>query len=477
VPIDTFPPEVRARRDSLRAELTELGELLEHVERAPLPASYRALGMAPSLRGEPRVVQLLDSLAAVEQTRSAFDVRGGVDPVFLTLTARAADIGRAIQAIAVARYAALRLQLTAITPVVPRAPAVTVPDIAPLVAARDSAVADSAAAVQRLARARVVSQALDEEAARVRERVTMGAPPTALLAASAVVALAVGFAVALVLELRQPCVADTSEAEEASGARVLAVVRPQPNVPERGRRQADRLLPPLIHPLGDSYQLLYAQLADSAFNLPLVAVVGDRPMVTAVVAANLAAVAARQPRATLLVDADVEMHSASTVAACASAPGMADVLEQRVDWAEAVATIIVGRDRTLDVLPSGTSGAGPAAFHGAAEAFGQELAHLGRRYDTVVVSAPVPAAGGLPISVGTAGTLILCVRAGRMRLSALSALSTALAARGTPVQGIVLWAMDEPRVGGVRYAHRERDAVAGASGDGVSFAGEGGSRR
>jgi hypothetical protein len=177
------------------------------------------------------------------------------------------------------------------------------------------------------------------------------------------------------------------------------------------------------------------------------------------------------------VDADVETHSASTVATCASAPGVADVLEQRVDWAEAVATIVVGRDRTLDVLPSGTPGAGPAAFHNATEAFGQELAHLGRRYDTVVVSAPVPVAGGLPIAAGTASTLVLCVRAGRTRLSALSELASAFAARGTPVQGIVLWAMDEPRAGGVRRRHREQDAVAGRSGDGVSFAGEGSSPR
>ncbi|HET7564524.1 MAG TPA: hypothetical protein VFJ96_05990 [Gemmatimonadaceae bacterium] len=443
-PIDTFPAPVRARRDTLDQELAQLGTLLQSAESAPLPASYRALGESPVMHADPRVRNLLDSLAVVEQARSAFDPIGGVDPVFLALTTRASDLGKTMQAIAIDKYSVLRTQLAAISPVVPHVEPIVVPDTIPLLAERDSATAAQTGAMHRLAEARVLVRELDDEAARERERAAMGVPPAVLLTAAAVLALVMGFAVALTLELRRPCVADAREAEEIVGHRVLVIVQPHRAIPERTRRRADREMPPLIHPVSDTYQALFAQLADSAFNLPLVGVVGDRPLATAAVAANLAATAARQPRATLLVDTDIETHTLSAVAHVPSAPGLTDVLDERIEWPETIAAMIAGRDRTVDILPSGLGFAGSDALDGALVVFRAELAHLARRYETVVVNVAA-ARGGHPNALASAvQQAVLCVCVGRTRLDTLATLVARLDAQGVAIRGLVLWEMAEP---------------------------------
>src|SRR3954469_17646316 len=53
--IDTFPPAVRAQRDTLSAELATLNRLIDRAENAPLPTSYRALAASPSDAADPRV--------------------------------------------------------------------------------------------------------------------------------------------------------------------------------------------------------------------------------------------------------------------------------------------------------------------------------------------------------------------------------------------------------------------------------------
>jgi len=90
--IDTFPPAVRAQRDSLNAELTTLNRLIDRAENAPLPTSYRALAASPAVASDPRVRALLDSLADIERERNAFGAVGGVDPVYLSLTSRATAV-------------------------------------------------------------------------------------------------------------------------------------------------------------------------------------------------------------------------------------------------------------------------------------------------------------------------------------------------------------------------------------------------
>ena len=95
-------------RDSLAAQTAQLGRLLARADNAPLLGSYRALAEAPAMRGDASVRQLLDSLVEIERERESYNAVGGVDPVFVALTARANELGRAIEAVAVARQAELR---------------------------------------------------------------------------------------------------------------------------------------------------------------------------------------------------------------------------------------------------------------------------------------------------------------------------------------------------------------------------------
>jgi hypothetical protein len=97
VVVDTLGPILIARRDSLTGSVNDLDALITRVETAPLAASYRALAESPQLTSNPRVKALLDSLTDIERDRDAFGAAGGTDPVYVALTSRATEIGRAIQ--------------------------------------------------------------------------------------------------------------------------------------------------------------------------------------------------------------------------------------------------------------------------------------------------------------------------------------------------------------------------------------------
>src|SRR6478672_10562612 len=106
-----IPPAFLTQRDSLSNAVSDLDALLTRVEGAPVTASYRALAESPQLASNPRIRVLLDSLAEVEREREAFGTTGGADPVYLALTSRASEIGRAIQSVAQERRDAIRGQI------------------------------------------------------------------------------------------------------------------------------------------------------------------------------------------------------------------------------------------------------------------------------------------------------------------------------------------------------------------------------
>lgn len=439
--LDTFPPALRLRRDSLDAMSAELTRLLQRAEDAPLPASYRALGGSAAMRGVPGITSLLDTLAEVERSRADFGAAGGVDPIFVALTSRATQIGKRIQQLATARNGALRREVARLTPVPPRL--ATPDDTLRLALARDSAESAAAAARRQLERGRLVAEALEARAERARQVAAFGVPAATLLLAAVALGLALGFGVALAVEIRRPRVSDGAEAEAATGARVLVTIGRQVGTGELRRRRADQQVPPLITLGSEEYQLLYTQLADRAFNVPLLAVVGDDAMVTAVVAANLAAVVARQVRTTLLVDADAPSRSASIVTRTRAPRGLQDVLAGRVEWSEVIRSVVVGRERTMDVLPAGPLGSG-ASLSASRNALSQLMQHLARRYECVIVSAPRSGQGAIPAATGVVREVIVCVRTGRTSLEMLHQLLSALAPDGAKLRGIVLWDREDP---------------------------------
>jgi Mrp family chromosome partitioning ATPase len=444
--IDTFPPAVRAQRDSLNAELTTLNRLIDRAENAPLPTSYRALAASPAVASDPRVRALLDSLADIERERNAFGAVGGVDPVYLSLTSRATAIGRSIQGIADAKRGEVRGKLVLIrpTPAPVVRPKITV-DTTALLVQNAAAQQNYAAAVKQLDQINQRNARIDRESARARDLANVGAPPWAMLAAAVVLALAVGFAASFGTELKRPHIADPREAEQISGARVLTVIKPPEVVVERSRRQADVEAPPLIDVVSESYRTLYLHIASVEASVPIVTITGDDPGIVATVASNLAASAAYEARSTLLVDVDPTTCSVASVLRIRPDPGLSGIITGNATWPEAIVSTTIGRDRPLDVLPSGTRRAG-LPEPDVVEEVRKELARMQRRYDFIIITAPTSYVQRSASSIIPAPDVILCARIAHTTVGGLKSAVDSLRGADMRIHGLVLWDAEMPQL-------------------------------
>jgi Mrp family chromosome partitioning ATPase len=444
--IDTFPPAVRAQRDSLNAELTTLNRLIDRTENAPLPTSYRALAASPAVASDPRVRVLLDSLADIERERNAFGAVGSVDPVYMSLTSRANAIGRSIQGIADAKRGEVRGKLALIrpTPAPVVRPRITV-DTTALLAQNATAQQNYAAAVKQLDQINQRNRRIDRESARARDLANVGAPPWAMLAAAVVLALAVGFAASFGTELKRPHIADPREAEQISGARVLTVIKPPEVVVERSRRQADVEAPPLIDVVSESYRTLYLHIASVEASVPIVTITGDDPGIVATVASNLAASAAYEARSTLLVDVDPTTCSVASVLRIRPDPGLSGIITGNATWPEAIVSTTIGRDRPLDVLPSGTRRAG-LPEPDVVEEVRKELARMQRRYDFIIITAPTSYVQRSASSIIPAPDVILCARIAHTTVGGLKSAVDSLRGADMRIHGLVLWDAEMPQL-------------------------------
>ena len=444
--IDTFPPAVRAQRDSLGAELATLNRLIDRAENAPLPTSYRALAASPEVAANPKVRVLLDSLADIERDRNAFGAVGTVDPVYLALTSRANAIGRSIQAIADAKRGEIRGKLALIRPAPAPVvkPTITV-DTTRLLARRATAQQSYSAAARRVDQISSKNSRIDRESARARELSNVGAPPWAMLAAAVVLALAVGFAASFGTELKRPHIADQREAEQVTGARVLTVIKPPEIVVERSRRQADVEAPPLIDVVSESYRTLYLHIASVEASVPIVTITGDDPGIVATVAANLAASAAYEARSTLLVDVDPTTCSVASVLRIRPDPGLSGIITGSATWPEAIVPTTIGRDRPLDVLPSGTRRSG-LPEPDIVEEVKKELARMQRRYDFIIIAAPTSYVQRSISSIIPAPDVILCARIAHTTIGGLKTAVDSLRGSDMRIHGLVLWDAEMPQL-------------------------------
>lgn len=437
---DTLGAMAAVRRDTIEARLRQIDRLLVRAEQAPLPASYRALAEVPELRANVRVRALLDSLADLEREREAFGAVGGVDPIFVALTARASDIGRTIQAIAAEHRSALRTELTRLPPPLETLAPVPAADTAALIATRDSAEVLLQRANAELEQRREIARTLDLDEERARERANAVAPPLALLAAAFVLSAVIGFGGAFFGELRRPRVANANELERFLGVRVLSTVEtPMPTV-DRGRRQADRAAPPYLDPGAEGYQLAYLALATDHPSLLAVTVTGDDQDVAAVVAGNLASVAADEARTALVVDLDAGC-TASAALRARVAPGMTDLLTGDAAWGDVAVAARVGRDKTVDLVPHGLGA--PPDSHAIAELLRASAPRLARYYDAVVVTAPAEAVIGGVAEALPSPDVVYCAQPGVTPLRELRTHLERMRAGGAVVRGILLW--DAPR--------------------------------
>jgi len=444
-PVDTFPPQLVAQRESISAVVGTLNRLIDRADNAPLPASYRALGMVPKMADDQQVKILLDSLSDIEKERDAFGAVGGVDPVYVALTSRATALGRQIQSIAEAKRSTARAQLAVLRPAAPAPVPQTRVDTARYLAQRLDAQRAYSGATAALAQTRATDEKIDRESSRARDLANVGAPPLAMLGAALVLALTLGFSVAFGVELRRAHVADAREAEQVTGARVLTVIRSGEVMVERDRRQADAEAPPLIDIMSEGYRRLYLHLAATEANVPIVTIAGDIAAIVGTVASNLAAAAAYEARSTLLVDVDPATSIVAKVLRVPPNPGFAGIVTGISDWADSIVSTTIGRDRPLDVLPAGTR---PLAQPSAeiAEKVRGDFARMERRYDLIVIAAPTAFVLQNATAILPSPDVVLCARIGHTRISDLKKSVDGFRAINLRVHGLVLWDDDLPQI-------------------------------
>jgi len=315
---------------------------------------------------------------------------------------------------------------------------VTVDTFGPL-RRRDSLEAQRDSARGALDAARRANVVTERQLREARAQANVVAPPIAILGASLVVGLTIGFAIALLIEVARPRVSDLQEAERVTGERVLAVVRPREIPPERARRKADLRLPPLIDPTSDAYRLLASHASVSGPTRAIVTVAGDVPSVTATIAANIAAVSANEMRSTLLVDADLEKQPLMSVLRLPPASGVAGVLTGSVDLAAAAVQTQVGRDRWVDVVPSGADHRGPISTR-EAETLRAAIVRSARHYELTIVVSPFEQAN----DVRVVPAVLVCAHLAHSLVSTLRTAVAALRDNGARIIGIVLWSADAP---------------------------------
>lgn len=433
-PAGVLTPAQVLRRDSLASQIATFDALLARAEQSPLPETYRAIGEAPLVRREPRVAQLLDSLAAIEREREAIGGGVAVDPVFVELTTRANAVGRQIASIADARRSDAQQQLASIQP---RPELDALPDTMEAATQLRERSRELVLLERLLSDARRVNATLRADA-RDRRRDAELAPLPLLVMAAVIIAFAAAFALTLLDEFRSPRVADAAEAERLTGAEVVASIRPRQIPDERRRRAIDRMVPAALDPTSDDYRLLGLH---AAVHLPedgIVSVVAEQGPLAAVVAANLAAIFANDPRETLLVDAMLTEACVAQVLGIHSGPGLGAVIEDRRSWSEVLSQIATGRDETMDVLPSGRPR--NAAGRSEAERLVAEVERFARRYDVTVVVIPPNAA----YRVRPGRAILLCAQLRRTRGRRLARLAASMRDEGAEIMGVVLWDGDLP---------------------------------
>ena len=433
---------------------------LLRVRQAPLVESYRALADTRLLREDARVRSMIDSLEQLHAEREAYAALSGPDARYASMTARLTQLGQRLARLAEVAYAGAASMKAESNPVTAIDSVVASPLLVVQQPMADSALERSRAAaadtLARIERALLDAAGLntDLRAKRdaLRARMQLDIPPMAMLLASLVLGLALGFAVVLWRELRRPTVGDEQELEALTRTRVIvhrattAAIRAT-----RARRRSDEQLAPVIQPTDAAWPLLHLTLTSIGDVSRYVEVVADQPVLAGAVALNLSAVAAHESRATVLVDAarrsgvlpSLLPFTVLTAASTTSAVADASV---HARW-DAPRALAIGRDTFIDiVLPrrvrSRQTGQEPAAAPDAESAM-DDLQRLAAHHDLAVYITD----HDLDQHVPSDTDVVLCARPGVTTLAWLSLTMRQLEDRGRRVRAVVLWSADLPLTG------------------------------
>ena len=426
---DRLTPAQRQSRDSLHYLASSLDDLLDRATKAPLPASFHALAAAAALRGDARTKSLSDSLDVLDRHRASLGPTTGAERASAGITAQVNDVGSRIREVAQRRRTRLARDITAFETAagVKSVPPDTLAPRAARDFARTAALrVDSSVAVARAANAeaeRLESAALD----RVNRRV----PPAAMLVAVFVLVLIGGFSLNLVREVGKPTIANAPEAERATGAPVITIVRAPVANPRSGGI--------------DPFRMLYLGLTATGTRMRTVAISGDERGVVAAVAARLALAAAGDARATLVVDADAEGSPVGGYYRQPPEPGFTDAVAGVRLWREVTHPVGASDGLSIDVVPGGAlrQDVLDAATLDSGRA---EFARVRSEYDFCVVVAPTEVALQRLVALADKPVMVLCAEMGTTSLERLAEDSVRARAAGVELQGLVLWDAPVPKL-------------------------------
>ena len=433
----------------------ELGMRIARARSVALVESYRAIGEADLLRDEARVRTLIDSLNDVNKQREASAALGGPDARYVAMTTRIASIGQQLIAIAEQRLAVTAQKTDSTKPaadtttLAPRL-SFNVDSMAERIAtmALDSANARIVSADQALETARKLNAIAVANRARTEAQSTVNIPIVAMLLAALALGLAIGYSVALALEVRRPRIADVAEVERLTNARVIVHSDVSRAVNQaRHRRQSDEALFPVIDTVSEAYQLLHVTLTGFGDTAHAVRVVGDTAILSATVGINLAAAAAREARATLLIDADSEERLATSLLHIAPKKGVAESTAAPDQLRSRIVRTKVGRDQYIDTLFAGAqrkrASAESAPQPEQQQAFHDELQLLANEHDLTVILAPSTGDSGAAL-LPSVSDAILCVRLGATSLRWLMRSTVQLRHSNLRLRAVLLWAARAP---------------------------------
>lgn len=469
--VTSVPPSADSVAESRDSLSVELQQGLTRARTAPLVESYRTLADARLLRDDARVRAVVDSIEQVDREREAYAALGGPDARYATLTARLAALGQRVVRIAEAALAERSASLSSSrggsapssSPALPGAAADSSSAVsdtnsaftprAPLLPAR-AAIAESALVAAATATADTVSLLerslidvrrtnadIERRRVAIRSLGGMAIPPFAMLVAALIVGLALGYASAILRELRRPTVGDESEVERLTGARVITHAGSLEAVRDvRTRRRADRMLSPALDPTAEAWQQLHLTLTGLGDVVRTVRIVADQPLLGKTLALNLAAASARESRATFLVEPPGASPLLALLLRQTRRRGMLDVQHGKAELREVITEIPMGRDVSVDVLFPGTP-TGNALADAAHFGTNDEVRRVAARYDLTVIAGESPAELG-----DTPQDIIVCARLGVTTLAWLG--QVAVQARGAKhrLRAVLLWAADTPTV-------------------------------
>jgi hypothetical protein len=444
------------------AALLELQQQRARARQAPLIESYRALADTRVLRDDPRARRLLDSLERVYGEREAYAALNGPDARYAAMTTPLTQLGEQLVRVADVAYASAVTARVATARARAGMPGDAAP-VAPVVSSALPAADSVAAAVQRaaaeqmiraeraLADARAGHTALRARRESLRRQLPPEVPPPVPLAvrllAALVLGVVLGFAAVLWRELRRPTVSDAQELASITQTRVID------HAPVAGgvwaRRRGDAQRSPVLDPTNPAWPLLHLAVSSIGDVARYVEIVADHPALAGAVALNLAAVAAHESRATVVVD--VAGHTSALVpwlplSVLTTALSGVDATRHGAPTAttsrwEAPRPLAVGRETLVDiVLPRRLRSRLTGLSTTDTPLTPDELCRLAAHHDLALFATDHDLAVQLPVDTA----VVLCAQPGVTSLAWLTRTVRALHAADRRVHAVLLWSAEWP---------------------------------